>query len=333
MHCLCHYSTRPELKPEISCHNTNISETEQNKTIPTTETDSMRLSKLEIRRPKAVGAVQVTMALWRGRSIVLLTAGAMLAMAARSNAQLPAEPHLKVELMSEQATSPPGKPLWVGLLFRLEPGWHIYWQNPGDSGEPPKVQWNLPTGFAASSIRWPQPIRLGSGSVVDYGYEGQVLLMAPIQRSSSRKRDIASKPLRGCEIHRLSPRMHTRKGSFDAVRSCGWRLGSLARAFRANAAQLPKPAPASWKSTAVSDKQHFILSVQARSQLTHASFFPLEPSQIDNSNPQDFAPTHNGFRLTLKKSDQLTKPITNLRGLIVLGPGRAVEVSAPVISR
>src|SRR5208337_1265104 len=127
------------------------------------------------------------------------TACAMLALAARSNAQLPSEPHLKVELISEQATSPPGQPLWVGLLFRLEPGWHIYWQNPGDSGEPPKVQWNLPTGFAASSIRWPQPIRLGSGSVVDYGYEGQVLLMAPIQRSSSRKRDIASKPC-ACQL-------------------------------------------------------------------------------------------------------------------------------------
>jgi hypothetical protein len=85
--------------------------------------------------------------------------------------------------------------------------------------------------------------------------------------------------------------------------------------------------------TAVSAKQHFILSVQARSQVAGASFFPLEPSQIDNSGPQEFALTHNGFRLTLQKSDQLTKPITNLRGLIVLGPGHAFEVSAPVVSR
>ncbi len=43
--------------------------------------------------------------------------------------------------------------------------------------------------------------------------------------------------------------------------------------------------------------------------------------------------TRNGFRLTLKKSDQLTKAITTLKGLIVLGPGRAFEVSAPVVSR
>jgi hypothetical protein len=103
--------------------------------------------------------------------------------------------------------------------------------------------------------------------------------------------------------------------------------------FEQTRAQLPKPAPASWKVAAVSAKQHFILSVQATQHLSGASFFPLEPGQIDNSSPQDFAPTHNGFRLTLKKSDQLTKPITTLKGLIVLGPGRAFEVAAPVVSR
>jgi hypothetical protein len=55
----------------------------------------------------------------------------MLAMAARLNAQLPAQPHVKVELVSEQSVSAPGQPPWVGLLFQLDQGWHIYWQNPG----------------------------------------------------------------------------------------------------------------------------------------------------------------------------------------------------------
>src|SRR5271169_6144684 len=48
------------------------------------------------------------------------------------------------------------------------------------------------------------------------------------------QRDIAAKPLRGCEIHRLSRRVHPRKSSYYVVRSCGWRLGCLARAFRTN---------------------------------------------------------------------------------------------------
>jgi len=258
---------------------------------------------------------------------------AMLAFAGRSHAQLPAQPHLKVELISEQATSPPGQSLWVGLLFRLEQGWHIYWQNPGDSGEPPKVQWGLPTGFVAGSILWPQPIRLGSGSVVDYGYEGQVLLMAPIEGSSGR----AARSMPGisadvkyivCRDVCIPGRAHTTLSAPAGADWAPWRA-----LFEQTRAQLPKPAPASWRVAAVSAQQHFILSVQARGQLPGASFFPLEPDQIDNSSPQDFAATHNGFRLTLKKSDQLTKPIPTLRGLIVVGPSRAFEISAPVVSR
>lgn len=269
----------------------------------------------------------------RRRGIVRLTACAMLAFVGRSNAQLPAEPHLKVELISEQATSPPGQPLWVGLLFRLEPGWHIYWQNPGDSGEPPKVQWDLLAGFVAGSIRWPQPIRLGGGSVVDYGYEGQVLLMAPIQGSSSR--NATSLPSLSADVKYIVCRDVCIPGKAHLTLSgpAGGDWALWRALFEQTRAQLPKPAPASWKLTAVSDMQHFILSVRARSQVAGASFFPLEPSQIDNSSPQEFSLTHNGFRLTLKKSDQLTKPITNLRGLMVLGPGRAFEVSAPVVSR
>ena len=60
------------------------------------------------------------------RSILRLAVCAMLAFAEHSHAQSPAETHIKLELISEQATAPPGQPLWIGVLFRLEPGWHIY---------------------------------------------------------------------------------------------------------------------------------------------------------------------------------------------------------------
>src|SRR5271168_188396 len=63
-------------------------------------------------------------------------------------AQAPYAPenHAKVELIAEEDTLRPGRTLWAGVLFRLDSGWHIYWQNPGDSGEPPKIRWELPRG-------------------------------------------------------------------------------------------------------------------------------------------------------------------------------------------
>src|SRR5262245_17434118 len=69
-----------------------------------------------------------------------------------------------------------GKPLWLGLLLRHAPQWHTYWKNPGDSGLPTTLQWKLPNGVSAGAIEWPTPKRLPIGPLVNYGYEGTVLL-------------------------------------------------------------------------------------------------------------------------------------------------------------
>ena len=47
----------------------------------------------------------------------------------------------------------PGGANQAGLYFKLEPGWHVYWENAGDSGEPPHIQWTLPGGVTAGPMR------------------------------------------------------------------------------------------------------------------------------------------------------------------------------------
>ena len=59
--------------------------------------------------------------------------------------------HLHVQLVLPQSTLYPGGPNSAGLYFKLEPGWHVYWQNAGDSGEPPRIHWTLPDGVTASA--------------------------------------------------------------------------------------------------------------------------------------------------------------------------------------
>ena len=250
----------------------------------------------------------------------------------RAAAQSPAESHAKVELIAEQNTAPAGNPLWVGLLFRLDPGWHIYWQNPGDSGQPPKVEWQLPQGFTAGSILWPVPIRLATGSIVDYGYEGQVLLMVPISSQSKQNTVLpntsANLKYIVCREICIPGKAHLRL----APSSNGDDKQRLSL-FRQTRQELPKPMPRSWKLVAESNKSQFILTLRGGSQISKAIFFPMEPDQIDNSSPQAFASNRAGFQLTLKKSDQLVKPISTLRGLIVVRAGQAFELAAPVISR
>jgi thiol:disulfide interchange protein DsbD len=87
---------------------------------------------------------------------------------------------VRLSLLSERAAAIPGATLWLGLRFELIPHWHVYWRNPGDSGEAPRVDWQLPGGWQAGNIRWPTPQRIPVGPLVNYGYEDSVTLLVPV---------------------------------------------------------------------------------------------------------------------------------------------------------
>ena len=72
--------------------------------------------------------------------------------ATASNAAPPADELVQAELIAEPAVIRPGEPFWVGLRLRIKQHWHVYWRNPGDSGEAVSINWRLPPGFSASPI-------------------------------------------------------------------------------------------------------------------------------------------------------------------------------------
>ncbi len=84
---------------------------------------------------------------------------------------------VKAELVSEQTAIQPGKAFSVALRLTLEDHWHVYWQNPGEAGFPPAVDWELPEGFAAGEMQFPYPHRKNFGDLINYGYEGTVLFI------------------------------------------------------------------------------------------------------------------------------------------------------------
>ena len=73
-----------------------------------------------------------------------------------------------------------GKPVWLGLQITHQPHWHTYWKNPGDSGLPTTLNWQLPNSVQAGEIVWPTPQQLPVGPLMNYGYEGRVLLPVPL---------------------------------------------------------------------------------------------------------------------------------------------------------
>jgi thiol:disulfide interchange protein/DsbC/DsbD-like thiol-disulfide interchange protein len=84
---------------------------------------------------------------------------------------------VEVQLVSNYDGKPPSaETLKIGLLLKHDPHWHTYWRNPGDSGLPTEIQWKLPEQWKAGAIEWPVPKRIPIGPLVNFGFEGTLLL-------------------------------------------------------------------------------------------------------------------------------------------------------------
>jgi thiol:disulfide interchange protein DsbD len=83
-----------------------------------------------------------------------------------------------------------GKPFTATVVLDLQPGWHTYWQYAGDSGLPPKVEWQLPEGWIAGPMEFSVPEQFSEpGDMVIYGYEQQQLLRASITPPKNLPKD------------------------------------------------------------------------------------------------------------------------------------------------
>jgi DsbC/DsbD-like thiol-disulfide interchange protein len=271
----------------------------------------------------------------------IVTGGlALMLLVASARADGTPIPHGTVELIAEKQSITAGHKLNLGLRFELEKGWHIYWVNPGDSGEPPRVAWQLPVGLAVGTTEWPAPRRLGVSSIVDFGYEGSVMLIVPIRAHAT----LAAEPSArlGAEVRllvcshemcipgkaqlSLTLPIQSQPGAPDA-RTTHTRNSDL---FTAAEKSVPRAAPGSWKFSAAEMNDSFLLTARLAHPIPQAIFFPLAESQIENAAPQKLQPMATGFRLSLRKSDQLLKPIDRLKGVLVLSADQAYWIDVPI---
>ena len=243
-------------------------------------------------------------------------------------------PHGTVDFVAEHQWITPGRQTYVGLNFQIEKGWHIYWVNPGDSGQPPRIEWRLPAGLSAGEIEWPAPRRLGTSTIVDFGYDHAVMLLVPVRASSAVPANHAAQL--GGELRVLVCREICISGEAQLSLELPIKLmppeldTQTSELFSAARKSLPQRAPRDWEFHVGDQKDSFVLTAKIGRQTTLATFFPLEESQVDNSAPQKFVPVATGFQLTLRKSDQLLKPIKRLRGVVELSANQAYVIDEEV---
>ena len=83
--------------------------------------------------------------------------------------------HARISLIKDHSDFVPGTSINIGLKVSMDKGWHTYWRNPGDSGGPIVIDWDLPKGFSVSDIKWPLPEKIEYPPLMTYGYEDFVI--------------------------------------------------------------------------------------------------------------------------------------------------------------
>ena len=83
--------------------------------------------------------------------------------------------HAKVSLVTDYIYSSDNSEMIVGIKMDMQKHWHTYWKNPGDSGGPVKVDWQLPEGVTVSDVNWPAPELIPYPPLMTYGYEDFVI--------------------------------------------------------------------------------------------------------------------------------------------------------------
>jgi thiol:disulfide interchange protein len=191
--------------------------------------------------------------------------------------------HTQARLILSAETARPGDTVMAGIHLQMDPGWHTYWRNPGQSGigVATTIAWQLPKGVAAGEIQWPPPEKLPDPSFTTYIYENDVVLLVPLKLATDFPKgplDVRAKvdwqecSAQTCVFGKATlqatlPIGSEANPSKDAELIATWQK------------KLPKngeglAVQASWEKAAMGDMRPLILEWNSATAASEADFFP-----------------------------------------------------------
>jgi DsbC/DsbD-like thiol-disulfide interchange protein len=243
--------------------------------------------------------------------------------------------HANVTLVAEKSAAMPGQALVLGVRFEIDPKWHIYWVNPGDSGAPPTVDWRLPAGFQAEAFEWPVPQRIDiGGGLVNYGYETDVLLPVIVRVPATAKPGTQVDLSGHVKYMICSELCVPARADINLAVTIAASAGApspVASLFAQTRSRIPQPQPATLHAQATFAKRQFVLTIETgQRESAQARFFPLVAGLIDDASPRPPTPTARGVTFTLPASEQLTAAPKALMGVVVFSDTRSYTILAPL---
>ncbi|MEI9992578.1 MAG: protein-disulfide reductase DsbD domain-containing protein [Rhizomicrobium sp.] len=243
-----------------------------------------------------------------------------LSFAAPAAAQIDDLPKVHARLIAEHDRLAPGGTETVAFEQDIRPGWHTYWLNPGDVGQPTTLDWKLPAGWSFGPLQWPYPKRLPVGPFMDYGYEGKAWILSTVTAPKD------AKPGEVVTLKAAATWLVCKEVCIpeDATLTLPVTIGTPtaspnAAGFAAARAKLPTPSP--WATHyRLGDALDLFVAAKplADAHPLHAEFFPLSDGMVNGPAAQGMGFASDGLVLRMAPGKKLAKTGGALEGVVVL---------------
>jgi len=231
-------------------------------------------------------------------------------------------------LVAESATPAPGSTMDIAFVMRPKPGWHGYWENPGDAGLGMTVKWVLPAGVTAGALRYPIPERLLISNLMNYVYEGPYAVLAQLKiPSTARQGDRLALRVRGdwlacteqiCvpEGDDLALDLTVGDGRIDPARRAefdGYRM------------RLPRPLGATARYQIAEGKARIAIPFPADAAIAQPYFYPLSEGLFKYAAEQKVSRIGEDIII---EADAGSGGQSRVSGVLAIGPHRGLRVDA-----
>jgi thiol:disulfide interchange protein/DsbC/DsbD-like thiol-disulfide interchange protein len=241
-------------------------------------------------------------------------------------AQLPpGQKAMSVRLVPETATAAAGSKVTLALIMTPRPGWHGYWQNPGDAGVGTRIDWRLPAGASAGPIRFPVPERLLIQGLMNYVYEGEHALLVDLAVPPGLAAG-TKLPVRGKVDYLVcTDKICVPESAEIATGLTIGGGGEAASGFDRYRQALPRPFPQAGRFERRGDSFRLAVPLPASAAVDDPYFFALTDGALVYAAPQSVS--RRGDWLIVETRAGASSPAA-VEGVLKLGPGLGVEVRA-----
>jgi thiol:disulfide interchange protein len=228
---------------------------------------------------------------------------------------------IEPELVAE-GPAPPGYEVDLAIHMRTNPGWHGYWQNPGDAGLPMDVQWQLPKGFTVGPLRYPVPTRLTVADLMNYVFKKDYAVLVRLKVPAGVTGMV---PIRA-DAHWLACTDKVcvpEKGQLTLDLPVGSGTPNRAQ-FDAWRRALPQPLATTGHFAVEGNKLRVAVPIPSSVEVREPYLFPITDGAIDYEAPQSFRRSGDWVVADL----QMKTAPKQFSGVLASNDGRGLEFSA-----